>query len=392
MRLNTLESRVFLALVIGITLVFLWMVRSFLLPVFWAAVLATLFHPLYLRMVRALRGHRAVAAFLAMLVVIVIVLVPLTFLAIVVGQQAIRLYQRVAEGDVEIGAMISYVESLVPRATGILERFRIDITRIQEALETAAAGIAQYVATQALTMGQNAVWIAVMFALTLYLLFFFFRDGERLRAGLIRAIPMGDDRERLLFRKFADVSRATVQGTLVVAAVQGAIGGVLFAAVGIQAAAFWGVVMGVLSLLPAVGASLVWIPAAIMLIATGELGRALILIVGGSLVVGLIDNLLRPILVGRQSQMPDYLVLLATLGGLTMFGISGFVAGPIIAAFFLVTWQMFADEYAPLDGSVPAVAAVAVDTQGDDAVVTVESTGEAEKEAADGGSDAPPSG
>jgi energy-coupling factor transporter ATP-binding protein EcfA2 len=144
-----------------------------------------------------------------------------------------------------------------------------------------------------------------------------------------------------------------VKGTIVVAAVQGAIGGVLFALLGIQAAVFWGVAMGVLSLLPAVGAALVWVPAAVVLLATGAFWKAMALIAGGTLAIGLVDNVLRPILIGRETRMPDYLVLVATLGGLTVFGLAGFVAGPVIAALFLVTWQMFADEYAPLDSSVP---------------------------------------
>jgi predicted PurR-regulated permease PerM len=162
---------------------------------------------------------------------------------------------------------------------------------------------------------------------------------------------MGDEREVRLMRKFAQVSRATVKGTLVVAVVQGVLGGVLFSLVGIQAAIFWGVAMGILSILPAVGPMLVWLPAAVILLATGALWQGLVVIACGILIVSMVDNLLRPILVGRETHMPDYLVLVATLGGLTMFGLAGFVAGPIVAALFLVMWDMFADEYAPLDPS-----------------------------------------
>lgn len=352
MRLRNLESRVFVALVLATTVLFLWMVRGFLLPVFWAAVFAVLFQPLFLRLLGLFRGRRSAAAAASTLVVIVAVLVPAGLLGTAVVQQGLSVYQRIVSGDINADVLVRFVERSLPRLTRMAARYGIEVDQVRASLQGAAGSVTQYIAGQALAIGQNALILAVLFGLMLYLLFFFFRDGERIIAALIRAIPMGDDREKRLFGKIAEVSRATVKGTLAVAAVQGLIGGVLFALVGIQAAVFWGVAMGALSLLPAVGAALVWVPAAIFLLATGAFWKAMALIAGGTLVIGLVDNLLRPILVGRETKMPDYLVLLATLGGLAVFGLAGFVAGPIIAALFLVTWQMFADEYAPLDSSV----------------------------------------
>jgi predicted PurR-regulated permease PerM len=179
----------------------------------------------------------------------------------------------------------------------------------------------------------------------LYVLYFFLRDGEQLLETLVHALPLGDDRERELFAKFAEVSRATVKGTLIIGLVQGALGGIIFALLGIEGAVFWGTVMAIMSLLPVVGASLVWAPAALIMLANGANTKAGILVVFGVLVIGLVDNLLRPILVGRDTRMPDYLVLLSTLGGLTVFGVSGFVIGPVIAALFLTVWVMFAKEF-----------------------------------------------
>lgn len=353
MRLRNLESRVFLSLVLVTTLLFLWMVRGFLLPVFWAAVFAVLFRSLFLRLLTVLRGRRSLAAALSTLVVVVAVLVPAGLLVAALTQQGLSLYGRIASGEINTDAVVQFVERTLPTLTRTMTRYGIEIDQVRDSLQAGVGTATQYLVGQALAVGQNALTLTVMFGLMLYLLFFFFRDGERIVGALIRAIPMGDERERRLFGKIAQVSRATVKGTIVVAAVQGTIGGVLFALVGIQAALFWGVAMGILSLLPAVGAALVWVPAAIFLLATGSFWKAMVLIVGGTLFIGLVDNVLRPILVGRETKMPDYLVLLATLGGLTVFGLAGFVAGPILAALFLVTWQMFADEYAPLDSSVP---------------------------------------
>ncbi len=185
----------------------------------------------------------------------------------------------------------------------------------------------------------------------LYVLFFFLRDGDRITRALIRVIPMGDRRERRLIETIAQVSRATVKGTAVVASIQGALGGIMFALLGIQDAIFWGVVMAVLSLIPAFGATLVWVPAAIIMFATGAVWKGVVIVLGGTLVIGLIDNLLRPILVGAETRLPDYVVLLATLGGVSVFGLAGFIAGPLIAAVFFVVWEMFADEYGPRDSS-----------------------------------------
>jgi predicted PurR-regulated permease PerM len=360
MFVRNFEGRVFFALVLATTAVFLWMVRGFLMPVFWAAVFAVLFRRLFLRLNTALRGRRAIAALLSTLVVILVVLIPFLLIGAAVTQQAIGLYQRISTGQVDLNAPIAFVERELPRLTGFLNEYGIQIGRVRESVESAAVVVTQWVAGQALAVGQNILTVTVLFALMLYFLFFFLRDGDNIVKGAIRALPMGDEREERLLRKFAEVSRATVKGTLVVAAVQGAIGGILFALVGIQAAVFWGVVMGVLSLLPAIGPALVWAPAAVILIATGALWRGIILIAGGTLVIGLIDNLLRPILVGRETAMPDYLILLATLGGISAFGLAGFVVGPIIAALFLVMWEMFADEYAPMDSSEPSVVATAV--------------------------------
>jgi predicted PurR-regulated permease PerM len=181
----------------------------------------------------------------------------------------------------------------------------------------------------------------------LYLLFFFLRDGPRLLEGLVRALPLDDHRERHLLERFAEVSRATIKGTLVVGIAQGAIGGIAFAMLGISAPVLWGVVMALLSILPAVGTALVWLPAAIVLLASGKIVSGVALILIGVFVIGLVDNVLRPILVGHDTRMPDYLILLSTLGGLAGFGLAGIIIGPIIAAFFLSVWHMAEQDFNP---------------------------------------------
>jgi predicted PurR-regulated permease PerM len=178
-----------------------------------------------------------------------------------------------------------------------------------------------------------------------YLAFFLLRDGSALVELIIRALPLGDERERLLFAKFAEVTRATVKGNLLIAIIQGALGGLIFWILGISGALLWGVVMAIVSLLPAVGAALVWVPAAIYLAAIGDIFEAAILTTFGVVVIGLADNLLRPVLVGRDTKLPDYIVLLSTLGGIVMFGVNGFVMGPLVAALFMAFWGIFIREF-----------------------------------------------
>jgi predicted PurR-regulated permease PerM len=227
----------------------------------------------------------------------------------------------------------------------MIERVGIDPSRLEEQIQSAGIAASRYIASRALSIGQQTLQGTVFFFLMLYLLFFFLRDGPRLLEGLVRALPFGDERERHLLERFAEVSRATIKGTLVVGIAQGMIGGLAFAILGIGSPVLWGVVMALLSILPAVGPALVWLPAAIVLIASGEIVAGVALILVGVFIIGLVDNLLRPILVGRDTRMPDYLILLSTLGGLVGFGLAGIIIGPIIAAFFLSIWQMAEREF-----------------------------------------------
>ena len=181
----------------------------------------------------------------------------------------------------------------------------------------------------------------VSFFLMLYLLFFFLRDGSELAQRLKDAIPLRTEQKRALFSKFTIVIRAMFKGTILVAALQGVLGGIIFWFLGIPAAVLWGVVMAFLSLLPAVGSALIWLPVALYLLATGAVWQGLVLITYGALVIGLVDNLLRPFLIGMDTKLPDYVVLTSTLGGIAIFGLNGFVIGPVIAAMFIATWDIF---------------------------------------------------
>jgi len=345
MQKRVLQNGFFIAVVLLTTVAFLGVVQNFLQPVFWAAVLATIFYPMHRWWLEKTGGREALASVCTLLVIVVIVIFPLFLVGLAVAQEASTLYERIASGEIDLRAAVQWVEDMLPVAGDFLGRFGMDLDNLQQRLSSAAVGLSRSAASQIWAVGQNAFRIGVLFFLMLYLLFFFLRDGERIIAALIGVLPLGDDRERRLLRKFAQVAQATIKGTLVVGIVQGTLGGTIFWLLGIGGAVLWGVVMTVLSFLPAVGAAVVWAPAAVVLIVSGSTLKGIALLVFGTLIIGLADNVLRPILVGRETKMPDYLVLLATLGGLTLFGVSGFVIGPIIAALFLTVWDMFGREF-----------------------------------------------
>jgi predicted PurR-regulated permease PerM len=345
-KFNSLENLSFVVMLLLATVFMLWIVQGLLLAVFWAALLASIFHSWQLRCVALLKGRESLAALLVMLLIVSIVLVPLALVALAVTRESAILYERVTSGQIDVQAPLEWARRQLPVVSDLLARFDLDASRLREWLSSAAVTVSRFLANKAVTLGQNALVFNVQLFVMLYLLFFFIRDGAALVERIVHAMPLGDRRERLLLAKFAEVSRATLKGTLVIGLIQGIIGGITFALLGIEAAVFWGVVMTVLSVLPAVGAALVWVPAAVWLFASGALVEGVILVAVGSLIIGLIDNFLRPILVGRDTKLPDYLILLSTLGGLATLGISGFVLGPIIAALCLVGWQMFAEEFA----------------------------------------------
>ena len=344
---STVQRAFFFALLFAVTLAFIWLIRGFLQPIFWAVALGIVVYPGHRAILRRLSGRPSLAAVLSVLLVVVVVILPLIGIAAAVTGEAAGLYQRVSAGNLGLDRLYQSAQNHLPQVVSLLDRLGVEPERITSQISSAAVTVSQFLASRALALGQDTVRITVFFFLMLYLLFFFLRDGPRLLESLVRALPLGDERERHLLDRFAEVSRATIKGTLVVGLVQGTIGGIAFAVLGIGAPVLWGVVMALLSILPAAGPAFVWLPAAIILIANQQIVAGIVLILIGVFVIGLVDNVLRPILVGRDTRLPDYLILLSTLGGLGAFGLAGIVIGPIIAAFFLSVWEMSEEEFGP---------------------------------------------
>jgi predicted PurR-regulated permease PerM len=339
-----LEDKTFLMLVVAVSLAFAWILWPYSGAVLWATVLAIVFAPLYRRLSIGMRRKRTLASLTTLVIILMIVILPVTLITSLLLQEAFSIYEKIQSGELNFGRYFQQVFGALPGwVSDLLDRFGLtNLGVMQERLSSGLMKTSQFLAAQALNIGQNTFDFIVKLCIVLYLLFFLLRDGDVLSKRIRDAIPLRAEQKRDLFTKFIAVIRATVKGNIVVAIIQGALGGLMFWFLGVHAAVLWGVLMTVLSLLPAVGAALVWLPVAIYFLATGAIWQGVLLIAYGVLVIGLVDNVLRPILVGKDTKMPDYVVLISTLGGIAIFGVNGFVIGPVIAAMFMAVWDIFA--------------------------------------------------
>ncbi|MFN7124825.1 MAG: AI-2E family transporter [Allorhizobium sp.] len=342
----SIQRASFYVLLVVVTVAFLWLLVPYYTAVLWAVILAILFFPLHKRLERFLGGRSTIAALLTVLLCICLVILPALALLASLVQEGTSLYQRISSNEIDLNAHLLRLQSVLPtfvddwlnslKLGGFSELWAKLSSGVMEAGQSIAGGV--------LSFGQNTLQFFISMGLMLYLLFFLFRDGASLGRMMRHSIPLSDDYTRQFLDKFAAVVRATVRGNVIIAIIQGTIGGISFWALGIEAALLWGVVMTFLSMLPAVGAAIVWIPAAIWLFLVGAWIKGIIMVVIGALVIGLVDNLLRPPLVGQGARLPDYVVLISTVGGISLFGLSGFVIGPLIAALFISAWSLFTQQ------------------------------------------------
>src|SRR5215467_912178 len=341
--MRTLEDNILLLLVVTVSLAFAWILRPFYEAILWATVLAIVFAQLYRRLAITIGQQHSLAALATVLIILTLVILPLTLIAASLVREATNLYQKIESNQVDFGQFLqSILDALPTWVTDQLRRLGLtDLATIHERLSAALVQASKYLAAQAFSVGKGTANFIVSLFLMLYLLFFFLRDGAALSRRIREAIPLRTDQKSALFSKFTIVTRAMFKGSLLVAAVQGAWGGLMFWFLGIRAAVLWGVVMAFLSLLPAVGSAAVWLPTAIYFLATGAVWLGVLLMAYGALVIGGVDNVLRPFLVGKDTQLPDFVVLISTLGGISIFGLDGIVIGPVIAAMFIAVWDIF---------------------------------------------------
>jgi predicted PurR-regulated permease PerM len=341
--MRTFDDRVLLALVIAVSLAFGWILWPFYGAILWGVVAAIVFAPLYRRLSQAMQQRHSLAAITTVMIIVTMVILPLTLIGAALAREAAGVYGRVQSGELDLVRSFQQILDVLPLwVTSLLDRLGLgSLGGVQEKVSGALLKGSQFLAAQVFNIGQSTFGFFVNLFAMLYLLFFLFRDENTLSKRVKDAIPLRRERLDALLLKFTIVIRATVKGDLLVALLQGALGGMMFWFLGINASLLWAVLMAFLSLLPAIGSGLVWMPVAIYLLATGAIWQGVVLIAYGALVIGLVDNFLRPKLVGNDTKMPDYVVFFSTLGGIEAFGLNGFVIGPAIAAMFIAVWDIF---------------------------------------------------
>jgi predicted PurR-regulated permease PerM len=322
-----------------ITILFFYLLKPFFYPLFWAAVIASLFRPLYARLNKKV-SRPNLTAVIVLLVVLVIIILPAFLIGTLLVNESMTLYASLNEGSNPIRDIFQKFPDLI-RNHAYVKRLHINEALLVEKLSGGAKEIADFIFTSLKGLTQNTLVFFAMFLVMLYALFFFIRDGERFLKKTYSLFPLGENLERMLYEKFTSAARATLKGTLIIAFIQGTIAGLLFFFVGIEGALIWWILMVFLAVIPGVGCSIVWLPTGIVMLATGHLWEGLTILLTGTLVISTIDNVLRPILVGRDIQMHPILILFSTLGGIALFGFSGLVIGPMIAALFFSFWEMY---------------------------------------------------
>ncbi len=347
--------RVFiLILAVVVSLVFFFMIRGFIVTVLMAAILSGLAFPLYRRLQRRVRGHEAVAAVLTLLTLLVVVVLPLVAFMGIVATEAVSISQSVTpwvRDHLREPGEISRLLERIPYAAQIQEHVEAYSAQIIEKLGQLAGRVSSFLVNSLSAATKGTVGFLFQLFVMIYAMFFFLVGGRGALDKAMAYVPLPESDKELLLDKFVSVARATLKGTFVVGLVQGGLAGLAFAVVGIQGAAFWGTIMVVLSVIPGIGTALIWVPAVVYLFAVGKTASAIGLAAWCAVVVGTVDNFLRPKLVGADTKMPDLLILLSTFGGLSMFGAVGLVLGPIIAALFIAVWQIYGEAFGELLGT-----------------------------------------
>lgn len=341
---NKIKFYFFTSLLVLVSFAFFLVIKPMVYPIFWAGVLAWLFHPLYRRINNDHIHNKSLASFLTILMVILLIIIPLIGIFYIVFQQSIELY-RVSESEVgriyeklkifsEQYGDISFFQFI--EGTGVdLKAKAIEYTRV----------VSGYVFSGIAGFTGSTVRFIIGFFIMLYTLYYFLKDGEWMIKKILHLSPLDDKSEKLICDKFTSVIRATMKGTFLVALIQGALGGIVLWIAGVVSPAFWALFMTIFALLPSVAPGVITFPAAIILFIQGNVWQAIFVLIFGVGLVATIDNMLRPVLVGRDIHMHPLLVFFATIGGLLVFGISGFVIGPIIASVFIALWTIYEHKF-----------------------------------------------
>lgn len=345
-RTDELQHASFLIVLVIVSLLMAVIAYPFAQPLLWATLAAIMFQPLYRHMLRLMRGRRNSAAGLSLLAIFLVIMLPAAWIGAMVVQQALVLVETLQKQPPDLAALFDQVYTSLPRiAREAIDRAGwADITRVQTRVQELVTESAGLIAGQAVSIGSGALSFFLSFGVALYVMFFLLRDGERIGRTVLCAVPVERSIADRLAERFLGIVRATIKGTGVVAVVQGVLGWIAMMIAGIPSALLFGVVMAIFALIPVIGAGGVWLPVGLWLLITGDSWQGIFMLLTGFFVISSADNVLRPILVGRDTGIPDWIILITTLGGISLVGFSGIVLGPLVAGLFLASWSILREQ------------------------------------------------
>jgi len=333
-----------LIMVLGITVIFYFIVKGFLISILLAAIFSGLMHGWYERLSQKLGGRKSLAAALVMFFFVLLVLIPTVAFLVVLVEQAINAGKDFLPlVQAQLANPDSFLELLESRP--VIHQLFPDQEELMTKINEAVGRLGGFVAEGLSSVTTGTVQFFFQAFILLFTMYYFLIYGKDYLRTALFYLPLQDQEEKMLLQKFTTVTRATLKGTLIIGVVQGALGGAAMALAGIKNTIFWGVIMAVLSIIPALGPAIVWLPAAIFLVFTGHIVQGIGLLLFGVIVIGNIDNVMRPSLVGKDAELPDLMILFGTLGGLALFGMSGIIIGPVVAALFVTLWEIYGETF-----------------------------------------------
>jgi predicted PurR-regulated permease PerM len=326
-----------------VTILFLYLLQPFFFPIFWAAVIAGVFRPLYGRINGKLNRPNLSAAIL-FLIIALIILLPAGIVGTLAFNESLRLYAALAPDTRHMDRNFQHLINTIA-GNSIAHLFHINKALLIAKTTEVAQGITSYIFVHLTDLTQNTLGLLVKFVIMLYTLFFFVRDGDRFLRTAMKVIPLGMGREKFLYERFIVTARSTLKVTLIIGGIQGALGAIVFFVTNLEGALIWGLLMILTAIVPVVGCSIIWAPVGILMLLTGHIWEGVLILAVGTFVISTVDNLLRPVLLGKDVEMHPLLIFLSTLGGIILFGFSGFVIGPVITSLLIALWEMYEEFY-----------------------------------------------
>ena len=344
------REHIFLIFILFLTVVSFYLLYQILLPflssIIWAILLAIVFYPLFQKLQRILKKREVISALIMTLLVFIVIVLPFTLLLASLASEVVDIYHR-AEEIIRTGQFQAYLEKAkeIPMLKWVLAKLSeyIDFSQTDPLplILKNFKQISNFIFTQTTILLKGLSTFAVGFFFTLLSLYYFFKDGRHLFERLKEFVPLPSEERDLLIQRFKDMIYATIYGGILIAIIQGFLGGLSFWVLGLPSPIFWGTAMALLSFIPIGGTAFIWGPAGILLLIGGAILKGVILLGLGVFVISMVDNLLRPFFISSRTNIHPLLLFFAVLGGIQAFGLIGVVAGPLVATLFLTLIEIY---------------------------------------------------